>query len=196
MTAHAFKLIGMLMGNTSSRWGPVSQLLHWVVVALVITQLILGPLAAALPLGMHKLAMLARHKSIGITILMLAVLRLLWRALSPTPQLPATLAPHERRLARCTHAALYALLFILPLSGWIMSSARNFAVSWFGLFQLPDLVSPDRYLYEFMVRAHLILAWVLGIVAALHALAALRHHFILKDDVLRRMLPAPPRHAR
>jgi cytochrome b561 len=186
----------MLVRNTSSRWGPVSQLLHWVVVALVITQLILGPLAAALPLGMHKLAMLARHKSIGITILMLAIVRLLWRALSPAPQLPVTLAPYERKLARFTHAALYALLFILPLSGWIMSSARNFAVSWFGLFQLPDLVSPDRHLYEFMVRAHLTLAWVLGIIAALHALAALRHHFILKDDVLRRMLPAPARDAR
>jgi len=177
--------------NTSLRWGAVSQLLHWLVVALVITQFVLGPLADSLPLGMRKLAVLARHKSIGITILMLALLRLLWRWMNPTPELPPSLRPSERALARLTHVALYALIIVMPLSGWIMSSARNFAVSWFGIFQLPDLVRPDQRLYQFMLQSHLALAWTLAIVAALHALAALRHHFVLKDEVLRRMLPTP-----
>jgi len=84
--------------------------------------------------------MLARHKSVGITILALAILRLTWRWLNPTPALPETLKPYQRVLAHSTHALMYLLLFAMPLSGWIMSSARGFPVSWFGFFQLPDLV--------------------------------------------------------
>ena len=163
--------------------------MHWAIVALVITQFILGTLAGELPLGIRKLAMLARHKSVGITILMLVLLRLLWRTLNPTPLLPPTLKPYERALARFTHVALYALLIVMPLSGWIMSSARSFPVSWFSLWQLPDLVRPDPALYRAMVQLHLVLAWTLGLIATLHVVAALKHHFVLKDDVLRRMLP-------
>jgi cytochrome b561 len=120
---------------------------------------------------------------------MLAVLRLTWRWLNPTPALPDTLKPHERFLARFTHAALYVLIFIMPLSGWMMSSARNFPVSWFGLFQLPDLVGQDKRLYDTLHETHETLATALIVIAALHVLAALKHHFFLKDDVLRRMLP-------
>jgi len=179
----------MQLRNTTARWGIISQSLHWLVVALVITQFVLGTVAAGLPLGMHKLAMLARHKSIGITILALVLLRLAWRWANSTPALPDDLRPHERVLARATHGALYALLIAMPLTGWIMSSARHFAVSWFGLWQLPDLVPTDPALYRLMVQTHLALAWALGLTASLHLLAALKHHFVLKDDVLRRMLP-------
>jgi cytochrome b561 len=77
----------------------------------------------------------------------------------------------------------------MPVTGWIMSSARNFPVSWFSLFQLPDLVRPDKALYEAMVETHETLAWALGVIASVHLLAALKHHFVLKDQVLRRMLP-------
>ena len=175
--------------NTTARWGAVAQLLHWTVVVLVITQFVLGTTADRLPLGMHKLAVLARHKSVGITIFMLAIIRLIWRWSNATPLLPATLRPYERRLARLTHAALYVFLLVMPLTGWIMSSARSFPVSWFGVFQLPDLVAPDRALYEAMLKTHAALAWALAAVATLHLLAALKHHIVLKDDVLRRMLP-------
>ena len=172
-----------------SRWGAVAQLLHWSIVILVITQFVLGRLADELPLGMHKLAILARHKSIGITIFMLAMVRLSWRFSNPAPPLPTTLKPYEQRLAHLTHGALYVLLFVMPITGWIMSSARSFPVSWFGIFQLPDLVAPSKPLYEAMLNAHTALAWILAAVASLHLLAALQHHFVLKDDVLRRMLP-------
>jgi len=184
----------MRFRNTTTHWGLSAQLLHWVIVALVVTQFILASIAEDLPLGMRKLAMLARHKSVGITILALVLLRLAWRWANPTPALPATLRPYEVTLARITHVALYALLIVMPLTGWIMSSARNFAVSWFGVFQLPDLVSPDRALYDAMVKAHGALALALVIIVSLHVLAALRHHFVLKDDVLRRMLPFGKRH--
>jgi cytochrome b561 len=178
----------MQVRNTTARWGSVAQFLHWLIVALIITQVTLALTAAQLH-GMAKLATLARHKSVGITILMLAVVRLGWRLINPTPPLPLTLKPYERFLANFTHAALYLLIFALPLTGWVMSSARGFPVSWFNQFQLPDLVTKNRALYEAMQETHEALAWTLGAVALLHLLGALKHHFVLKDTVLRRMLP-------
>ncbi len=179
----------MALRNTTARWGSIAQSLHWIIVALVITQFVLASIAGDLPLGLQKLAMLARHKSVGITILALVVIRVIWRWSNPTPALPDTLKPYERMLARVTHVGLYALLFAMPITGWLMSSARNFPVSWWGLVQLPDFVKPDKALYELMHDIHGLLAWILLATALLHAAAALKHHFVLKDDVLRRMLP-------
>lgn len=179
----------MSLRNTTVRWGHLSQLFHWVIVALIITQFVLINIEQGLPLGLAKLAALARHKSVGITILGLAVLRLLWRWMNPAPPLPNTLKPYERVLAHVTHYGLYVLLFAMPLTGWMMSSARSFPVSWFNLVQLPDLVAPNRSLYETLHETHEVLAWVLVALATLHVLAALKHHFVLKDDTLRRMLP-------
>lgn len=179
----------MPLRNTSTRWGSVAQALHWIIAALIILQFVLGLIADDLPLGLQKLAMLARHKSVGITILGLAVIRLAWRVANPVPELPPTMRPYERFLAHVTHGAMYLLLFALPLTGWMMSSARNFPVSWFNLVQLPDLVAPDEALYETLNQTHEILAWTLAAVVVLHVAAALKHHFVVKDDVLRRMLP-------
>jgi cytochrome b561 len=187
--AHALKLSAMTLRNTTARWGHVSQFLHWLIVVLLIVQVTLASIADDLPLGMKKLAMLARHKSVGITILGLAVVRLLWRWMNPTPPLPDTLKPYERVLANLTHAALYIVLFAMPLSGWMMSSARGFPVSWFGFLQLPDLVPKNKTLYDAMLQTHHALAWALFTIVFLHVAAALKHHFMLKDDVLKRMLP-------
>ena len=109
--------------------------------------------------------------------------------MNPTPPLPNTLKPWERVAAHVTHYGLYLLLFAMPITGWIMSSARNFPVSWFSLFQLPDLVGQNRPLYDTMHSVHEALSWVLLGFAVLHVAAALKHHFFLKDTVLRRMLP-------
>jgi len=179
----------MAVRNSITRWGSVAQLLHWLIVVLIAIQVTLALIADELPLGMKKLAMLARHKSVGITILALAVIRLLWRWANPTPPLPGTLKPYERVLANITHAGLYILLFAMPLSGWMMSSARGFPVSWFGWFQLPDLVPKNKALYDAMLETHDVLAIALGAIVFLHIAAAVKHHFVLKDNVLRRMLP-------
>jgi cytochrome b561 len=179
----------MVVRNTTVRWGSFAQLLHWLIVALLIAQVILAYSADDLPLGMKKLALLARHKSVGITILGLAAARLLWRWANPTPLLPTTLKPYERRLAHLTHFALYVLLFAMPITGWLMSSARGFPVSWFGLVQLPDLVPKSRAWFDVMVQTHHALSFALYAVVLLHVAAALKHHFVLQDDVLRRMLP-------
>jgi cytochrome b561 len=186
----------MAIQNTTRRWGAVAQLFHWTIVVLLVVQVTLAFMADDLPNGLRKLTLLARHKSVGITILALVILRLLWRHLNQTPELPEKLKPYERLLARFTHAALYVLLFLMPLTGWMMSSARGFPVSWFGFIQLPDLVPKSKPLYDFFVAAHETLAWVLALVVTLHVAAALKHHFVLKDDVLRRMLPFPQRKER
>jgi cytochrome b561 len=179
----------MTIRNTLNRWGHVAQFLHWLIVVLIVIQVILANIAEDLPLGMKKLAMYARHKSVGITILGLAVIRLLWRWANPTPELPTTLKPYERALAGLTHFGLYLILFVMPITGWMMTSARGFPVSWFGFFQLPDFVPKNDALYNAMKETHDTLALVLYAIVTLHVLAALKHHFFLKDDVLRRMLP-------
>jgi len=179
----------MTMKNTTERYGAVAQLFHWMIVVLIITQFVLAIKAGNLPLGPAKIATLAQHKSVGMTIFALAVLRLLWRLINPVPAIPTTSPRWQQIGAHISHVALYGLILITPLLGWIMSSARNFSVSWFGLFTLPDLVQPNRARYDLFHEAHEILAWTLLAIAVLHAAAALKHHFFDRDNVLRRMLP-------
>jgi cytochrome b561 len=124
-----------------------------------------------------------------MTVLMLAVLRLVWRLTHTPPPLPEGMKPVERRLAQLTHAAFYFFLFAMPLSGWLMSSAKNYSVSWFGLFTWPNLIAPDERSFNILKATHDLMAWSLFALALLHVLAALKHHFWDKDDVLRRMLP-------
>jgi cytochrome b561 len=179
----------MQLCNTRARWGAIAQCFHWLIVALIIAQLILAASADAMLPGPAKLAILSCHSSAGIAILMLAVVRLLWRLVNPTPALPSTLKPYERWLARFTHATLYSLLFLLPFSGWIMSSANGVAVNWFGHYPLPKLVPMNHVLNEAMQETHEASALGLIVIASLHLVAALKHHFMLKNTVLRRMLP-------
>jgi len=120
---------------------------------------------------------------------MLAVLRLAWRLFHRPPELPAGMTSIERTLARGTHMLFYALLFIMPLTGWMMSSAKNYSVSWFDQFTWPNLIAPDERAFDVLRTVHDTLSWLLFAVAILHILAALKHHFWNKDDVLKRMLP-------
>jgi cytochrome b561 len=179
----------MHLKNSEDRYGVVAQLLHWAIVALIIVQFVLAEKAEELPLGSAKIATLAQHKSFGMTILLLAVARLIWRLMNPVPKTPSAMPRWQRAAAHASHVGLYALLFATPLLGWTMSSARNFPVSWFGLFTFPDLVGPNRPLYDFLHETHEIAAKLIFGLAVLHAAAALKHHFIDKDNVLRRMLP-------
>ena len=175
--------------NDLSRYGVVAQLLHWAVVVLVVAQFVLASIAEDLALGSAKIGVLAQHKSIGVTILVLTLLRLLWRWPNPVPTIPTTVHRWRRVTARGTHFLLYALLLLIPLLGWLMSSARNFPVSWFGVFTLPDLIAPSRSAYELLQGAHEAMAKTLLVVALVHLSAALKHHFVDGDNVLRRMLP-------
>jgi cytochrome b561 len=178
------------MGNTKGlRYTPTAQVLHWLIALLIVVQFVLARTAAPLPLGAHKLALLAEHKSFGMTVLMLAVIRLAWRLNNLPPSLPTNMHPVERFLARFTHASFYFLLIAMPLSGWLMSSAKNYSVSWFGAFSWPNLIHPSETAFNFWKTLHHLLSDVLFAIAALHVLAALKHHFWNKDGVLLRMLP-------
>jgi cytochrome b561 len=179
----------MTFRNTTRSWGTLSKALHWIVVILIISQWFIAQRADDLPNGLAKLQALAWHKSFGMTVLMLALLRLVWRLLNPVPDLTAETKPWERVLAKVSHVLLYALIFALPLTGWLMSSAKNYPVSWFKLFQFPDLVAPSEALFRQMNGLHHLLFNVLVVVALLHVAGALKHHFIDKNDVLKRMLP-------
>ena len=183
----------MSLTNTETRYGLVPQLLHWAVVVLIGVQYWLAERAEDLPLGMEKLATITRHKSVGITILLLALVRIAWRLLDrppPPPPMPAW----QRNAAALAHWGLYALLFALPLTGWMMSSAANYPVSWFGLLQLPDLVMPSEELHEVLEEFHEALFVALLSLAGLHVLAALKHQFVDRDGLLSRMLPWGGRH--
>jgi cytochrome b561 len=174
--------------NTTRSWGSLSKAFHWLIVLLIINQWWIAERADELK-GLAKLEALGTHKSFGMTILMLAVLRLLWRLMNPTPELTSETKPWERVLARISHVLLYALIFAMPLTGWMMSSAKNYPVSWFKLFQFPDLVAPAEQTFHQMHDIHHLLFNVLVGVALLHAAGALKHHFIDRNDVLKRMLP-------
>jgi len=171
------------------RYGAVAQALHWIIAALIVTQFLLATLADDLPTGMHKLALLARHKSFGMTVLMLAVVRLAWRLFHKPPALPPGMKNYEVLLAKLTHVLFYVLLFAVPVTGWLMSSAKGYTVSWFNLFSWPNLVPKDEAAFKILRSRHELVATVLFFVAILHILAALKHHFVNKDDVLKRMLP-------
>jgi len=179
----------MMLRNTHEYYGAIAQALHWAIVALVAVQVVLGFTGADLPVGMERLITLSRHKSLGMTIFALMAVRLAWRLINPVPALPIQLPRTEQRLAHGTHWLLYGLLLVMPVAGWISSSASNLTVSWFGVFTFPDLVDTDKALAITAKAWHRGMAWVLLATISLHALAALRHHFVLKDSVLLRMLP-------
>jgi cytochrome b561 len=179
--------------NTPERYGAVAQALHWTIVLLVAVQFYLGVTAHDLPVSLLRLKLLVWHKSFGITIFLLVLLRLAWRSYSPAPALPATLKGLQRRIAHVSHVLLYALLLVMPLVGWISSSASNLTVKWFFLVELPNLVQPDPDLAKLSKEVHILMAWCLLALVTLHATAAFWHELVLKDGVLRRMLPLPIR---
>ena len=182
----------MQLKNDASRYGAIAQLFHWVIVILIVTQFVLAEKAEDLR-GLAKLTTLAQHKSVGITILVLALLRLGWRWMNPIPRLPDSTPRWQQFAAHGSHCLLYALLLVMPVLGWFMSSARNFPVSWFGLVTLPDFIEPSESAFKFFRAAHVALSKVLFVLALVHNVAALKHHFIDRDDVLRRMLPLKSR---
>jgi cytochrome b561 len=179
----------MSLKNTAERWGGISQLLHWTVVALILVMAYLGLTMGDLPNGPGKIRTYALHKSIGLTILALIALRLLWRLHAGTPQ-PVPGTPHwQERIASLTHWAMYALLFAMPLSGWVLNSAAGFPLQWFGLINLPGIVEKSLELHELAGDAHEIMFWLLALLVTAHAGAAFYHHLFQGDATLARMLP-------
>lgn len=179
----------MCWRNTEERYGAPAQLFHWGMALLIVGLLALGLYMEDLPNSPDKIALYGWHKSFGATVLALAILRLGWALANRSPTLPGMMSAMEKRLAKAAHYALYALMFLMPFSGWLMSSAAGYPVSVFGWFTLPDLIEPSKPMRKLFGEAHELLASGLMALLALHVLAALLHHFYHRDNVLRRMLP-------
>lgn len=172
--------------NSMQGWGLLSKTLHWLVAGLVAVQVVLGPVASDLKLSPLKLDLFVWHKSLGMLVLLLVLLRLGWRLGQPVPR-PPEVSPLLRRLAGLTHFLLYALLFVIPLSGWVVNSAAGIPLKLFWLVPLPDLTAPDDTLKETAAEVHEVAVAVLLAVLALHVAAALWHQFVRRDGILRRM---------
>lgn len=179
----------MTWRNTNEQYGGVAKSFHWVIALLVVGMLCVGLYMTGLDLGPQKLQIYGLHKSFGIAILVLVSMRLLWRLMNAHPLPLPNHQKWEKILARVIHGLLYVALFLMPLSGWIMSSAKGFSVSVFGLFTLPDLVRPNEGLAEVAVEVHEIVAYTMIVMIGLHFAGAMKHHVIDRDSTLRRMLP-------
>ncbi len=156
---------------------------------LILGNMGLGYYAHGLPLSPDKLKLFLWHKSLGITVLALAVIRLVWAVFQRRPEWPSSMARWQQIGARISHVALYLLMFAVPTSGWLLNSAANVPLRYFGWFTLPNLIGGDEAKKALFSSIHEYLFWALLALVVLHLLAALKHQFIDKDGMLRKMLP-------
>lgn len=163
---------------------------HWLMACGMVGLFFFGLYMTALPLSPMKLQYYSWHKWAGVLLFALALLRLLWRCTHRAPALPAHMGAGEQFVAHAGHLLLYVLMFVVPLSGWLMSSAKGIQTVLFGVWPLPDLLSRDKELATLLQSAHWALNMLLAAVVIGHVAAALKHHFFDKDDVLTRMLPS------
>ncbi|MDO8464012.1 MAG: cytochrome b [Gallionella sp.] len=175
--------------NPSTRYTTTAMALHWLTALFIFTTFPLGVYMHELALSPLKLQLVSYHKWLGVTIFLLTVARLAWRATHIPPPLPETIPLWQQRAAHGLHFLLYVLLLTIPLTGWLMSSAKGFPVVYLGMVQLPDLVGKDKVLGDLLAEVHEMLNFGLLALVGMHIAAALKHHFIEHDATLRRMLP-------
>jgi len=180
------KEVRMFM-NTQDHYGLIARLLHWLIAALVIGMLVGGSVLSFLPPGGFKSLVVAAHKSTGVFIFLLMTGRLLWRSINPRPR-DLDAAPVLNYIANLLHILLYILLLMQPVVGILMSQAFGYPVVFFGWFELPPLIWQSSLLSNFFREVHGVTAILLTAVIAVHAAAALKHHFIDGDRTLMRMI--------
>jgi len=160
--------------------------LHWIIAALVICSFTLGWIMTDLEVSPLKLRMFNWHKWVGVTILLLVIFRLVWR-LTHRPPVMLPMPAWQRIAAKTLHAVLYVLLLLQPLSGWVYSNAAGYPIVYLGLIPLPTLVAKNKQVADVLMERHEFLGWCLLLIASLHILAALKHHFVDGDATLKRM---------
>ena len=175
--------------NTNDRYGTIAIFLHWVMAFIIIFMLALGLYMVRLPVSPQKIKLFGWHKEFGMLILMLACFRIGWRLASTIPTLPKEIPSWQKIAARTVHWAMYVFMFAMPITGWLTTSAADFPVSFFGLFTIPTLIAPDAHLRELFGEIHEWIAYGLIATICIHIAAAIKHHFINKDNVLIGMLP-------
>lgn len=171
------------------QYGAVAKLLHWLIFALVAAQFVIAWTMPEIHRGTPPEGLVAWHLSVGTAILLLIVLRLLWRLSHPAPPPLAGVPEWQRSLSRLVHGLLYAILLVDPVLGWGNASSRGYPVKLFGAIPLPALFEKGSRLGHQLGDIHSTLAWVMLFLIGVHAASALYRHFIAKDPTLRRMLP-------
>jgi cytochrome b561 len=179
----------MAIKNSPQAWGSLSIGLHWLTLVLILGLAMVGLLMTDLPNGPQKIQLYALHKSFGLTVLGLTAIRLIWRLFSTTPEMAENTPAWQALIAKLTHGLLYVLLFAMPISGWLYNSAAGFPLKYFGLFKLPKLSGYDPQLKALAGEAHETFFYILALLMLMHAGAALKHHYLDKDNTLTRMLP-------
>lgn len=177
------------------RYTSVAIALHWLIAAMLVVQIFGGWMMEDLPRA-ERFQVIQLHKSAGLTILLLTLVRLGWRLANPPPPLPAGMTGWERMAAGVTHIGFYVLILAIPLSGWVMISTTPYTIAtmYWGLFEWPKIpgladLAIRGSLNEGAESAHSALVWGAIVLWALHVGAALKHHFVNRDGVLARMLP-------
>ena len=180
-----------MLRNTDRHYGTVAMALHWIMALLLVGLIGLGLYMTGLPdvgFDKRKIQLILLHKEYGMLALVLALLRLAWRVGNVLPALVAQLPDWQKVVARFVHLCFYGLMFALPISGWLMSSASGIPVYFFG-FRLPDFIAHNEYRFQLLIDVHMWLSYALIGLIVVHAGAALRHHFLSRDNTLRKMLP-------
>ncbi len=173
---------------TAARYTNTAVALHWLIFTLVACGFSLAVYMVDLPLSPYKLKYFSWHKWIGVTIFLLAIARLAWRLTHRPPALPANFPLWQRHAAAATHALLYALIVIIPITGWLYSSAAGLPTVYLGIVQLPDVLAKDKALAAQLKALHVVLNYAMLTLIITHVAAALKHHFVDRDEVLPRML--------
>jgi cytochrome b561 len=185
----------MFIFNTKERYGGVAIALHWIMALGLCSLIAMGLYMVGLPeAGFDKLkiTLILYHKELGLAALLVVTIRWAWRMTNDLPALVSTLPYWQKVTARLVHLLFYGLLFALPISGLLMSSAAGIPVSAFGLFDIPDWIAPSEALFQGLIQVHRWLGYGLLVLIALHAGAALMHHFVKRDDTLKKMLSTRP----
>ena len=173
----------------TARYTLPAQVLHWLIALLIFGLFPLGLYMHDLPLSVLKIELYAWHKWFGITVLLLVVLRILWRLTRRPPPLPADIPHWQQGAAELMHELLYLLMLFIPLTGWALSSAAGVPVVWWGVWKLPSLLPANPALAHLLELVHATLNYTLAALVAVHGAAAIKHQFIDHDGVLLRMLP-------
>jgi len=173
--------------NTKNSYGVVAKFFHWIIAFLIMGLIIIGLYMQTLPYSPNKLEIYALHKSFGLLVLWLAGLRIIWKLLTVSPNPEIGHALWERILAKLAHLFLYISMIGMPLTGWLMSSAGEYPVPFFGI-NMPDLVGKNIDLARLMNQLHSMIGYLLILVISLHSLGAFKHHFIDQDKTLNKMI--------
>lgn len=176
--------------NLVSTYTGTAKILHWLMALLLFAMLALGFYMSDLPLSPQKLQLYSWHKWAGVSAFLLLVIRLAWRMTHQPPAFPMQTPKIQQWAAHLGHGALYVLMLVIPLSGWLMSSAKGFQTVWFGVLPIPDLIEKNKELGAVLGEVHEALNIILILVLIVHVAAAVKHHFMDKDDTLLRMLPS------